>query len=49
MSQKITKQSRKPGSNRVGTNLFGKGQRIITDTYRKEYDRIFKKRGVKNK
>lgn len=25
---------------KVGTNLFGKGQRIITDKYRKGYDGI---------
>ena len=40
MSQQ-TKQSRKPGSNRIGTNLFGRGMRIITDEYRKGWDIAF--------
>ena len=40
MSQQ-TKESRKPGSNRVGTNLFGKNMRIITDEYRKGWDTAF--------
>ncbi len=40
---KDTKEGRNPGSNRLSQNMFGKGQRIITPTYRKEFDRIFKK------
>ena len=27
-------------SKKVGTNLFGKGQRVISDAYRKGYDNI---------
>lgn len=26
---------------KVGTNLFGKGQRVISDAYREGYDRTF--------
>lgn len=40
MSQKITKQSRKPRSNRVGTNLFAKDMRVISEAYRTGYDNI---------
>ena len=48
-----TKQTRKPGSNRVGTNLFGKNMRIITDEYRKGWDLAFgtgkKKKVIRSK
>ena len=37
---KVTKQSRRPGSNRMGTNMFSKNMRVISDEYRKGYDSI---------
>ena len=40
MSQQI-KQARTPGSNRVGTNMFGKGQRVISDAYRAGWEHAF--------
>ena len=51
MSQ--TNETRKPGSNRLGTNMFGKGQRIITDAYRTGWDLAFvtgkKKKVIRSK
>ena len=31
-----------------GNNLFSKGQKIVSDKYRKEYDRIFRKKETKD-
>jgi len=33
----------KPDGTQVKNNLFCKGQRIVSDEYRKNYDRIFSK------
>jgi hypothetical protein len=30
--------------NKVGTNLFGKGQRVISDAYREGWERTFGKK-----
>ena len=38
---KKTQEGRRPGSNRLGTILFGKGQRIISDKYREGWERTF--------
>jgi len=39
MSQ--TNETRKSGSNRLTQNMFGKGQRIITDAYRSGWEHAF--------
>ena len=36
-----TEQNRRPGSNRLTQNMFGKGQRIISDAYRTGWEQIF--------
>ena len=36
-----TKEGRNPGSSRVGTNMFGKGQRVISDAYRVGWEHAF--------
>lgn len=46
---KVTEQNRKPGSSRVGTNLFAKDMRVISNKYRRGYDRIFKKKDAPKK
>jgi len=48
MSQ-VTKQSRNPGSARVKTNLFAKDMRVISDKYRRGWERIFSSNGEENK
>jgi len=36
-----TNQGRRPGSNRLSQNMFGKGQRIISDAYRSGWEHAF--------
>jgi len=38
---KAKEENRRPGSSRLKTNLFGKGQRIISNKYRSGWERIF--------
>jgi len=48
MSQ-VTEENRRPGSSRLKTNLFGKGQRIISNKYRVGWERIFSKKSRKKR
>ena len=44
---KVTENNRKPGSARVGTNLFAKDMRVISDKYREGYERTFRNKKKK--